>query len=374
MSPQDTVERVLKDIHVMFSKCESYEGRPDQVIVDRKRFLELLDRLNRGIFDMMEAYEHTRESRTRAELAFQHKGQEMIDDASQKADDVYAASVIYTANMLGQVQALIDEANESMNDVFRSFKRELRNQKEIVKSNEMELESQLHDMADARVYQSMLEDIRRDQRKQDTKERSEREGRRSDRTKPYGKGRIYTPAVSADIKINEAYFEKTGISAEDAKSGYVPSPAPLTAEKPEVKVNLNAEYFKRKAALEAEAKAAKEAAEKEAETAEETEPVKAAEDVLETEAGIAIDPEETAAKRAEEELEDALEKSLGNEVEELMEIREEERQEERRKEERRETAYEPAAERGTGRREVPAWKERMKVLFNEIAPKDINEK
>ena len=33
MSPQDTVERVLKDIHVMFSKCESYEGRPDQVIV-----------------------------------------------------------------------------------------------------------------------------------------------------------------------------------------------------------------------------------------------------------------------------------------------------------------------------------------------------
>ena len=201
---------------------------------------------------MMEAYEHTRESRNRAELAFQHKGQAMINDASGKADDVYAASVLYTADMLGKVQDLIDQTNESMNEVFRSFKRELRNQKDIVRSNELELESQLQDMADSKVYQGMLEDISADQRKEKRKAEDQKKEQAYARRSPYSREHIKIPAVSADVKINEAYFERAGISAEDAKAGYVPSPAPLVTEKPDVKVNLNSEYFRRKAALEAE--------------------------------------------------------------------------------------------------------------------------
>ena len=225
MSPQDTVERVLKEIHVMFSKCQGYGSSPDKVIVDRKQFLKLLDRLNQGIYDMMEAYEHTRESRNRAELAFQHKGQAMINDASGKADDVYAASVLYTADMLGKVQDLIDQTNESMNEVFRSFKRELRNQKDIVRSNELELESQLQDMADSKVYQGMLEDIRADQRKEKRKAEDQKKEQAYVRRSPYSREHIKIPAVSADVKIIEASFEGAGISAEDAKAGYVPSSA-----------------------------------------------------------------------------------------------------------------------------------------------------
>lgn len=56
MSPQDKVERVLKEIHVAFSKSETYNGHPDKVIIDRKQFLNLLDRLNQGIYDMMDQY------------------------------------------------------------------------------------------------------------------------------------------------------------------------------------------------------------------------------------------------------------------------------------------------------------------------------
>ena len=54
MSPQDKVERVLKAIHVTFSKSESLEQHPDKVIIDRKQFLELLDQLNQGLFEMMD--------------------------------------------------------------------------------------------------------------------------------------------------------------------------------------------------------------------------------------------------------------------------------------------------------------------------------
>ena len=62
MSPQDKVERVLKEIHVAFSKSETYNGHPDKVIIDRKQFLNLLDRLNQGIYDMMDQHEQTMRS------------------------------------------------------------------------------------------------------------------------------------------------------------------------------------------------------------------------------------------------------------------------------------------------------------------------
>ena len=78
MSPQDKVERVLKEIHVTFSKSEMVDGHPDKVIIDRKKFLGLLDRLNQGIYDMMDQYEQTRQSRNNAERAFRKKGDEII--------------------------------------------------------------------------------------------------------------------------------------------------------------------------------------------------------------------------------------------------------------------------------------------------------
>ena len=74
MSPTDKVERVLKEIHIMFSKCESVDRDPGKIMVDRKQFLSLLDRLNQGIYDMMEQYEQTRQSRDHAERAFKKRG------------------------------------------------------------------------------------------------------------------------------------------------------------------------------------------------------------------------------------------------------------------------------------------------------------
>ena len=322
MSPQDKLERVLKDIHVMFSKCETYDHQPDKVIIDRKKMLVLLDQLNRSVFDMMEAYEQTRDSRNRAELEFRQKGKEMMDDPSQKADDIYAASVLYTADMLGKVQDLIDQANASMTDVFRGFKKELRDQKDLIKSHETELEGQLNDLADTRLYRNMLEDVRRRQRHRQREEKEEQERSAAAGAKESPK-HIYTPAVSADIKINEEYFEKAGISPEDAKSGYVPPVEPLRAEKPEVKVNLNAEYFKRKAALEAERKQSSDNDD------DDSQPIRAEEGPM-----------------SEEQILQALE--------------EDERQ------------YEvPEEEKDRNQGPVPEWKKRLKVLMKELVPKDL---
>ncbi len=391
MSPQDKVERVLKDIHVFFSKCESYQGKPDKVIVDRREFLELLDRLNKGIFEMMSAYEHTRESRARAELAFENKGKEMIADAEQKAEDVYAASVIYTAQMLGDVQRLIDKANDSINDVFVQFKRELRGKKEVVRSNELELESQLNDLADSKTYREMLSEVRREQRRQHRLE--DLHQMQFEAEHPAAKGRIYTPAVNADVKVNEEYFEKQGISAENAKAGYVPAPAPLTNEKPEVKVNLESEYFKRKAAQEKEeleriAKASengdKASAEEGAEVDVNAAEVEIAESV-ETEVVVAeVEEEMSPEQKIDEEIlkelvewEDAMERA--EQAQKVPKKRGASFRLERKTKNQQKEIFNEVKERDRElmtRKEnaVPGWKSRMRSLVNEILPKDIYEK
>ena len=76
-------------------------------------------------------------------LAVRRKGDEIIEQANSSADDIYAASVIYTADAIGRIRDLMDQTNDSMNDLFRQFRKELKEQKDVLKSHESELQAQL---------------------------------------------------------------------------------------------------------------------------------------------------------------------------------------------------------------------------------------
>ena len=244
MSPQDKVERVLKEIHVMFSKSEMVDGHPDKVIIDRKKFLGLLDRLNQGIYDMMDQYEQTRQSRNNAERAFRKKGDEIIEAANSNAEDVYAASVIYTADMIGAIRDLMDQTNDSMNDLFMQFKKDLREQKDKLQSHENELQGQLADLADTKKYLSIIDDINRQRARKNRDLEAEKEA-----GVQYARNMMYIPPSEPDIKVNEQYFENSGTKRpEDILSDGAP------VEKPDIKINTNAAYFKWKASQEAQQK------------------------------------------------------------------------------------------------------------------------
>lgn len=244
MSPQDKVERVLKEIHVTFSKSEMVDGHPDKVIIDRKKFLGLLDRLNQGIYDMMDQYEQTRQSRNNAERAFRKKGDEIIEAANSNAEDVYAASVIYTADMIGAIRDLMDQTNDSMNDLFMQFKKDLREQKDKLQSHENELQGQLADLADTKKYLSIIDDINRQRARKNCDLEAEKEA-----GVQYARNMMYIPPSEPDIKVNEQYFENSGTKRpEDILSDGAP------VEKPDIKINTNAAYFKWKASQEAQQK------------------------------------------------------------------------------------------------------------------------
>ena len=104
MGARDHVEKALRELHVILSQCEIYDEEKSRVIVDKKRFVDALNDLNQGIYEVMDEYEYTKSSRDQAERETKKRGDEIIRNATRQAEDVYAASVLYT-----------DEAKEGIN-------------------------------------------------------------------------------------------------------------------------------------------------------------------------------------------------------------------------------------------------------------------
>ncbi len=236
MSPQDKVERVLKEMHIMFSQSLEVGGMPDKMVVDRAEYMNLLDRLTTGIYEMMEEYEQTRSSRMAAEREFQRGAEEIIEQANANAEDIYAASVLYTADAIGKIRSLMDQTSDSMNELFIQFRRELRDQKDVLRAHESELQAQLADLNDTRKYLSVLRDINREQERKNRDLEAEREiGNQYARN-------LFRAAVSPAETKPEAPAAGTAGPVSGDTSG----------EEPEITVNKDASYFKWKADQESE--------------------------------------------------------------------------------------------------------------------------
>ena len=67
MSAHDNTEKILRSLHVLLSKSEPYAKEPSKVIVDKQEMLDLLAQLNKSMYDIMDEYELTKQSRDRAE-------------------------------------------------------------------------------------------------------------------------------------------------------------------------------------------------------------------------------------------------------------------------------------------------------------------
>ncbi len=236
MNPQDNVERVLKEMHLIFSRSLEYGDSPDQIIMDRAEFMKLLDRLTKGIYEMMEQYEQTRQSRLAAERSFKRNAEEIMEQANANAEDVYAASVLYTADAIGKIRSLMDQTNDSMNELFMQFRRELRDQKDLLRAHESELQAQLADLTDTRKYLSILRDINREQERKNRDLEAEREiGNQYARN-------LFRAAVSPMGEQPAAKAPAGPVSGAPTEG--TTAHAPVSGDKPEVTVNKNASYFK----------------------------------------------------------------------------------------------------------------------------------
>lgn len=236
MSAQDKIERILKQIHVLLANGEPVAAKEEKVIVDKKEVLSALEQLNLAIYEIMDQYEVTSQARELAHRRSEKKGEEMIERISAQAEDVYAASLIYTDDALSKLQNMMADAMESSQEIWRKFHLELEQERRRMKEDQLELRGQLQDFKDSNKYLVMIEDCNRE------RERQEKDTKTPEK-RIQNEAKHYAMNAKPEIKVNPAYFERRGIEMPSDK----PEPT-LEPEKnfsaPEIKVDLDAEYFK----------------------------------------------------------------------------------------------------------------------------------
>ncbi|MFP3155702.1 hypothetical protein LQZ18_14990 [Lachnospiraceae bacterium ZAX-1] len=249
MSIQDKTERILKEIHVLFSKSDVYGNDPDNIIINKREMFDLLEKLNGCMYEMMDQYEVLQQSRELGQRKVEKKGEAIIEMALKRAEDVYAASFIYTDDALSQIQNIMADAAGSVQKIFEYMNETMNKEKEQVFVNQTELREQLKDFTDTNKYMLIIEERNKEREKE-----SEQKEVKEQEKKIRNEAKHYPMSAKPEMKVNAAYFERHGIPIleeskkspeKESQNGKQKHGNVIEAEDiPEVKIDLDAEYFK----------------------------------------------------------------------------------------------------------------------------------
>ncbi|MDD6290560.1 MAG: hypothetical protein PUA77_02035 [Lachnospiraceae bacterium] len=239
MGAQDNTEKVLRSLHVLLSKSEPYPKEPSKVIVDKQQMLDLLANLNSCIYQIMDEYELTKRSRDKAEREFHKQGDQIIRDANRKAEDIYAASVMYMDEALGRMQEIMKDAQKKVAEIYTNVDEQMKKEERVVKTNQLELKSQMQDLVDTEKYLKLIEERNREIEKQKNEGKPAPEKERS----------IYADRKT-EIRVNQEYLDKLGMSVVDETEKEIQNDGDRDEEdrelkklEAEIRVNLDADYF-----------------------------------------------------------------------------------------------------------------------------------
>ncbi len=229
MGAQDRTEKVLRDMHVLFSKAQPFEGSTRNVIVDKNAMMDLLKELNGCMYDMMEEYELTVKSRDKANREMQKQGDDIVFDATRKAEDIYAASIMYTDNALDSIQKVIKESEEAVSKIYEGASKKIKDETKAVKTNQLELKSHLNDLIDTQKYLRLI----------DEENMRILKGEKSGDEEEFDDGPKYS---APEIRIDKDYFARAGLDIGedlDQPAGDLDEEGNAISSE-----DLDAEYFK----------------------------------------------------------------------------------------------------------------------------------
>lgn len=195
MSAKDRTEEVLKSIHVLFSKAQPIEDSKKKVIIDRDLMMQYLKELNDCMYEMMDEYEITVQSKERARREFQKESDEMVIEYRKHAEDIYAASIMYSDHALSEVQGILDKLKASMDNAHTEMNKKIDKSKQVLKDNQLDLKNQLSSLIDTQKYLMLIENENKRLKHEATKEEQ------SD-----GYDKKLAIKGNAEIRVNEDYF------------------------------------------------------------------------------------------------------------------------------------------------------------------------
>lgn len=248
MSIQDKLERILREMHIMVSRGQTSELNEEYVLIHKKEMQKLLSNMSQTVSEMMEHYELTEEGRNRAQLGAEKQRMEIIRDANHQAQDIYAASVIYSEDALGRIQDIIDEAEKSAREILSRLNREMEAEKRNVRSNQLELITQLEDLKDSSKYMRLIEERNREIAKEKLKKQEDIQKRKyRDKVEAESKEEAANEIQNDEIyDLSEEIIKETTKGFTDEileESPKDDAEEKIVYEKPVIKVNQ--QYFQK---------------------------------------------------------------------------------------------------------------------------------
>ncbi len=150
------MERIMREIHVMFAKAEKIPSREDMIIVDKKRVFALLESLNHEVYNAMDRYEETKVSRELGIQKYKEETDAMVEKASISAEEIYAGSILYSDSTLKELEAEVTKAREDIQKTWEEIDKKIVDKLNYLSANRKELKGQLEQMEQGRIYLELI--------------------------------------------------------------------------------------------------------------------------------------------------------------------------------------------------------------------------
>jgi hypothetical protein len=153
----EKLEEIMKKFHIYLANCKESAYSGEDIIVSRKRILTLLEELNQAVYEVSEQYEATQESKARALMNAERQAAEIKDEALNRSDDIYAASMIYTDDAINQIKNSLEytylKVRREYEELLKNYEEKM---KELTKNSE-EISAQLSAMSEGQLYLRLIE-------------------------------------------------------------------------------------------------------------------------------------------------------------------------------------------------------------------------
>ncbi len=155
----EKLEQTMKKIHIYLANCKESAYSSEDLIVSKKRMYSLLEELNYAGYEVMEEYEATVAARDRGLAMVERQATEIREDAMHRAEDVYAASLLYTQESIVNLQNALEYTYEKTKREYETLMANHEEKLMYLERDAQEIVSQLTAMADSKKYLRMIDEI-----------------------------------------------------------------------------------------------------------------------------------------------------------------------------------------------------------------------
>ncbi len=247
------MERIMREIHVMFAKAEKVSSKEDTIIVDKKKVFALLESLNHEVYNAMDRYEESQASRELALQKYKEETDAMVEKASESAEEIYAGSILYSDSTLRELEAEVVRARESIQKTWEDIDKRMAERLDFLEKNRRELKDQLEQMNQSRVYLELIGKAKRAEREEAEEQKRLNKVKRVQEQKKDTESQEEESGLTEEQKkieiyVAEAYREKVPEKKEnkaekDNNAVQEESAALEVQEYRAEDFNLDAEYF-----------------------------------------------------------------------------------------------------------------------------------